>query len=91
MREEIIETARLAQLDFTEDELTQAEVQLGRMLAYVNRLSKLPAGESEDAPAHVNVFREDVVRDEGLATEIIAGAPEARENQFVVPKTFANE
>ena len=66
-------------------------VQLTRMLAYVQRLSKLEADGGEDAPAHVNVFREDVVEDAGLASEIVGGAPQARENQFQVPKTFANE
>ena len=81
--------ATLARLQLTEDEASTFQNQLGDVLKYVEKLSKVDISGVEPT-AHTsdvfNVFREDASRP-GLATgEALANAPRKANDLFVVTK-----
>ena len=63
------------------------------MLDYIDKLNELDTSKTEPM-SHVfpvqNVFREDLVADEGKGNreDMLANAPERTEEAFVVPKTI---
>lgn len=81
----------LAKLELSEEEKEQAKKDMANMLDYIDTLNELDTSGVEPM-SHVfpvnNVFREDVVTNEGDRDEILANAPEAKDGAFVVPKTF---
>jgi aspartyl-tRNA(Asn)/glutamyl-tRNA(Gln) amidotransferase subunit C len=88
-REEVQRIALLARLRFSEQEENQLTEQLGNILQYVAVLERLDT--SGIAPmAHalevVNALRDDQVTNERNTEALLANAPAAEENFFVVPK-----
>jgi aspartyl-tRNA(Asn)/glutamyl-tRNA(Gln) amidotransferase subunit C len=88
-REEVRRIALLARLRFSEQEENQLTEQLGNILQYVAVLERLDT--SGIAPmAHalevVNALRDDQVTNERNTEALLANAPAAEENFFVVPK-----
>ena len=81
----------LAKLELSEEEKEQAKKDMANMLDYIDTLNELDTSGVEPM-SHVfpvnNVFREDVVTNEDDRDEILANAPEAKDGEFVVPKTF---
>lgn len=81
----------LAKLELTEEERAQAKADMSRMLDYIDQLNELDTSGVEPMshvfPVH-NVFREDVVTNGDERDAMLAGAPEAKDGAFVVPKTF---
>ncbi|WP_434309910.1 Asp-tRNA(Asn)/Glu-tRNA(Gln) amidotransferase subunit GatC [Hominifimenecus sp. rT4P-3] len=80
----------LVQLNLTESEREQAEIDLSEILEYARVIQELePAGEEVlNSPA---VLREDRV-EEGLTRESLFGnAPEERDGYFHVPRTIGTE
>lgn len=82
----------LAKLELSAEEKEQAKADMVRMLDYVDTLNALDTASAEPM-THIypinNVFREDVVVNGDGSEESLANAPKAKENQYVVPKTFA--
>jgi aspartyl-tRNA(Asn)/glutamyl-tRNA(Gln) amidotransferase subunit C len=81
--------ANLARLSVSDEEVTHFQAQLDQILEYVRKIGEVDVSEVEPT-AHAavveNVFRDDVTR-EGLATSLAMGnAPEAAQDQFVVPR-----
>ena len=81
----------LAKLELSDEEKEQAKKDMANMLDYIDTLNELDTSGVEPM-SHVfpvnNVFREDVVTNGDDREEILANAPEAKEGDFVVPKTF---
>lgn len=81
----------LAKLELSEEEREAAKKDMGKMLDYIDQLNELDTSGVEPM-AHIlpvrNVFREDVVTNGDGREDVLSGAPERKEDMFVVPKTF---
>ena len=88
-REEVAHLARLSRLAVTEQELDMFAGQLDVILQSVARVGEVAA---EDIPptSHsvplTNVLREDVVQPSLSQADALAGAPDAAEGRFRVPR-----
>ncbi|HET8660560.1 MAG TPA: Asp-tRNA(Asn)/Glu-tRNA(Gln) amidotransferase subunit GatC [Micromonosporaceae bacterium] len=93
-REEVAHLAHLARLAVTEQELDTLAGQLDVILHAVARVSEVAA---EDTPptSHAvpltNVLRDDVVRPGLPREQVLAGAPDAAEGRFRVPRILDEE
>ena len=80
----------LAKLELSDQEREAAKKDMGRMLAYIDKLNELDTSAVEPM-SHVfsvhNVFREDVVTNGDDRERMLANAPEAKEGQYQVPRT----
>jgi aspartyl-tRNA(Asn)/glutamyl-tRNA(Gln) amidotransferase subunit C len=93
-REEVAHLARLARLAVTEDELDMFAGQLDVILQAVAQVGEVAAVDvpptSHSVPL-TNVLREDVIVP-GLSREdVLAGAPDAEDNRFRVPRILDEE
>lgn len=81
----------LAKLELSDEERKQAAKDMGRMLAYIDKLNELDTSFVEPL-SHIlpiqNVFREDVVTNGDGCEETLKNAPEEKGSMFIVPKTF---
>jgi aspartyl-tRNA(Asn)/glutamyl-tRNA(Gln) amidotransferase subunit C len=88
-KEQVEHVAKLARLAITEEEKATFSEQLSSILTYVEQLNQLDTSKVEPT-SHVlsmqNVFREDRVKDSLPREEILAGAPDASEEFFRVPR-----
>jgi aspartyl-tRNA(Asn)/glutamyl-tRNA(Gln) amidotransferase subunit C len=85
--------AKLARLEFTQEEMEKFTHQLNEILAYMEQLNKLDTTNVEPL-SHVielnNVFRRDEVKP-GLTTEeALRNAPSKTEKFFKVPKVIGD-
>lgn len=80
----------LARITLTDDEEKKVGEQLQELLTYIDMLTVLDT-DGIEAMSHAfsltNVLRKDEVECNMTAEEIIANAPESKNNMFVVPKT----
>jgi aspartyl-tRNA(Asn)/glutamyl-tRNA(Gln) amidotransferase subunit C len=85
--------AKLARLEFTDEEKQKLTHQLNSILVYVEQLNKLDT-ENVEPLSHVidlkNVFREDVVRPGLSPEEALKNAPAKTEKFFKVPKVIGD-
>nr|BFE62876.1 Asp-tRNA(Asn)/Glu-tRNA(Gln) amidotransferase subunit GatC [Dactylosporangium thailandense] len=93
-REEVAHLARLARLAVTDEELETFAGQLDVILQAVAQVGEVAAADvpptSHSVPL-TNVYRDDVVVP-GLAREdALAGAPDAEQNRFRVPRILDEE
>ena len=81
----------LSRLRLPEEERARMALELERITDYMEVLNHLDTSGVEPMshvfPVH-NVFREDVVTNGDERDAMLAGAPEAKDGAFVVPKTF---
>ena len=88
-KEQVEHVAKLARLAITEEEKAIFSEQLSSILTYVEQLKELDTSKVEPT-SHVismqNVFREDQVKKCLPREEALAGAPEASDEFFRVPK-----
>ncbi len=81
----------LAKLSLNDEEKENAKKDMGAMLDYIDKLSELDT-ENVEPMSHVfdvsNVFREDVVTGSDIHDQMLANAPEEKNNMYMVPKTF---
>lgn len=81
--------AHLARLNLTDDEASEFESQIGRIVEYFGELRAIDV-EAVEPTAHAapisNVFRDDVVRPSLAREEALANAPEAAGDLFSVPQ-----
>jgi aspartyl-tRNA(Asn)/glutamyl-tRNA(Gln) amidotransferase subunit C len=93
-RDEVAHLARLARLAVTEQELDMLAGQLDVILQSVARVGEVAA---EDIPptSHsvplTNVLRDDVVQPSLSPADVLAGAPDAAEGRFRVPRILDEE
>jgi aspartyl-tRNA(Asn)/glutamyl-tRNA(Gln) amidotransferase subunit C len=93
-REEVAHLARLSRLAVSDDELDRFAGQLDVILQAVARVGEVAAADipptSHSVPL-TNVLREDVVVPGVDRDEALAGAPDAAENRFRVPRILDEE
>ncbi|HEX7056725.1 MAG TPA: Asp-tRNA(Asn)/Glu-tRNA(Gln) amidotransferase subunit GatC [Bacilli bacterium] len=86
--EDVDHVAKLARLEFTDVEKTKIAEQLGKILAFVEKLNEL---HTADVPptSHVialnNVLRDDEVRPSWPIEKVMLNAPDGEDGQFRVP------
>lgn len=90
-RDEVSHVARLARLEFDEEEMGKFTSQLNDILGYMDKLGEVDTAGVEPmthAIARKNAFRDDTLT-ESLPPEVsLANAPEARGGCFIVPKVI---
>ena len=88
-RDEVLHAAALAEIAVDESELPKLVAQLNRIVAYVEQLGEVPAGETAEpyagGPAQV-ALREDEVRPADVARLLPGIAPEFAHGFFLVPR-----
>ncbi|MGH3663335.1 MAG: Asp-tRNA(Asn)/Glu-tRNA(Gln) amidotransferase subunit GatC [Micromonosporaceae bacterium] len=93
-REEVAHLARLARLAVTSDELDRFAGQLDVILQSVARVGEVAAADipptSHSVPLE-NVFRPDEPRPSLARQDALAGAPDAAEDRFRVPRILDEE
>lgn len=93
-REEVAHLARLSRLAVTDEELDRFAGQLDVILQAVARVGEVAAADipptSHSVPL-TNVLRDDEVRPSLKAEEALAGAPDAAERRFRVPRILEEE
>ena len=81
----------LAKLELTDEEKEAAKSDMEKMLDYIDTLNELDTSGIEPM-SHVfqvsNVFREDVVTNGDNREEILANAPQRKDDCFKVPRTI---
>ncbi|MFH1783760.1 MAG: Asp-tRNA(Asn)/Glu-tRNA(Gln) amidotransferase subunit GatC [bacterium] len=83
--------AKLARLEFSEEEKKQYTSQLGSIMEYISKLNELDTSAVEPTSHAVdlkNVFRADEVVPSPGAREILANAPEEEDGYFKVKKVI---
>jgi aspartyl-tRNA(Asn)/glutamyl-tRNA(Gln) amidotransferase subunit C len=93
-REQVAHLGRLARLSLTDDELDHYSAQLADILGAVARVTEVATPEvpatSHPMPLS-NVFREDVPRPSLSQDDALAGAPDAEDGRFRVPRILDEE
>lgn len=81
--------AHLARLQLTDAEMTQFSAQLQSIFAYVTKLNELDVSNVEPTAHAVpltNVLRKDEARPSIDRERVLANAPEAARDLFIMPK-----
>ena len=89
--EEVLYVAKLARLNLVPEEVGPTTEQLGRILAYVEKLNVLDtAGVTPTTHALdvTNAFRDDVVQPSLSQQEALDNGPRVNGEAFVVPKVI---
>ena len=93
-REEVAHLAMLARIDLSPAELDKLAGQLDVILGAVATVQQV-AGEDVPATSHpmplTNVTRPDTPRPGLTAEEVLAGAPEAEQDRFRVPRILEED
>jgi aspartyl-tRNA(Asn)/glutamyl-tRNA(Gln) amidotransferase subunit C len=93
-REEVAHLARLSRLAVTDDELDTFAGQLDVILQAVARVGEVTAADippTSHAVPLTNVLRDDVVSPGVSREEALAGAPDAEDGRFRVPRILDEE
>ena len=81
----------LAKLELSDSEKEAAKADMEKMLDYIDTLNELDTPGIEPM-SHVfqvsNVFREDVVTNGDSREEMLANAPQRKDDSFEVPRTI---
>jgi aspartyl-tRNA(Asn)/glutamyl-tRNA(Gln) amidotransferase subunit C len=88
-KEEIEHVALLARLQLSEEEKERLTGHLNQIMVHFEKLQELDTSEVEPTSHSIpveNVFRDDVAGPCLPVEDVIANAPEARDDQFVVPQ-----
>lgn len=88
---DVRKTALLARVQLSEEEVAKFQAQLSQVLAHVEKLSRVDVSGVEPtahANAVFNVFRDDAARPGLPASEVLANAPRAVNQLFMVPKVI---
>lgn len=90
-RNEVLHLAKLANLEFTEEEVDRFTRQISSILDYVARLNELDTSAIEPT-SHVesgsHALRDDAVAPSIPHAEALANAPESDGSHFKVPKVI---
>jgi aspartyl-tRNA(Asn)/glutamyl-tRNA(Gln) amidotransferase subunit C len=93
-RQEVAHLARLSRLALDDDELDHLAGQLDVIIGAVARVSEVAADDippTSHAVPMTNVFRPDVVQPCLSQQDALAGAPEAEDGRFRVPRILDPE
>lgn len=86
--DEVRHVAQLARLNLDEATVARYAEQIGQVLSYIDKLNEVDTSNVKPASAVriVNAFRADEVRPSLTIEEVLANAPKASANEFIVPK-----
>jgi aspartyl-tRNA(Asn)/glutamyl-tRNA(Gln) amidotransferase subunit C len=88
-KDDVRHVAKLAELEFNEEQADKMTEQLDKILAHVANISKVDTSAVLPT-AHTleinNVFREDIVKKQLSTKEALSNAPEEYKGGFLVPK-----
>lgn len=94
-REDVLRVSELAHLELSDAEIEKFRAQLDSILTYIDKLNELdvsgiePMAQVLKANADCEeTLRDDVVRNRGIAKEILGQAPQAKAPYFRVPKVI---
>jgi aspartyl-tRNA(Asn)/glutamyl-tRNA(Gln) amidotransferase subunit C len=93
-RDEVAHLATLARIELSDTELDGLAPQLSVILESIASIAEVAAADippTSHAVPLTNVFREDVPRPGLTAEEALAGAPEAEQQRFAVPRILGDE
>ncbi len=89
--QQVRQTAKLARLSLSDEEISRFAGQLSAILEYVEKLNQLDTANVEPL-AHClpvkNVFRDDIPKQSLNLEQAIGNAPQRDEEFFTVPKIF---
>jgi aspartyl-tRNA(Asn)/glutamyl-tRNA(Gln) amidotransferase subunit C len=88
-RDTVDHVARLARIDLSEEERDRMCVELTQILEHAERIQTLDldaVAPTSHALALVNIARADEIRPSLTQEQALAGAPEAEEGRFRVPR-----
>jgi aspartyl-tRNA(Asn)/glutamyl-tRNA(Gln) amidotransferase subunit C len=88
-RDTVDHVARLARIDLSEEERDRMCVELAQILEHAERIQTLDldaVAPTSHALALVNIARADEIRPSLTQEQALAGAPEAEEGRFRVPR-----
>ena len=88
---DVLHVARLSALELTEQEVSEFTKDLGDILGYVERLSKVSIhGVAATSHVHgvVNEFRDDITKDSMSVENVSEMAPDFKGGGFRVPKVI---
>ena len=88
---EVKNTAELARLEFSEQELDLFTDQLGSILGYINNLNELNTNDIEPTSHAIEVnipLREDAVDQKITTEQVTMNAPQSEDDFFIVPKVI---
>ncbi len=91
---EVRHVARLARLDLSDDDVAELAPQLSKILEYAEQVGEVAAADVEPMihPFPVaNVTRPDFPSPSLPREEVLAGAPDARQHRFAVPRIVAED
>ena len=86
---EVEHVALLARLELSGQEMERLTSHLNQIMGHFEKLQELDTSQVEPTSHSIpvrNVFREDVAGPSMTVEEVLANAPEAKDDQFVVPQ-----
>lgn len=90
--DDVLKLARLSRLRLSDGEVAKFTNDLSQILGYVEKLNAVDTDNLEptyQVTGLVNVMRADEVKDYGYTPEdLLAGAPEVKDNQFKVKRVL---
>lgn len=93
-KDEVKHIAKLAKLEFTEDEMGKLTHDLNEILEYVEKLNELDTENVEPLSHPIegsNVFRNDELQRSVEIEQALKNAPDATHEYFKVPKVIKND
>ena len=91
---EVKHIAKLAKLEFNEEEIGKLTHDLNEILEYVDKLNRLDTENVEPLSHPIegsNIFREDELRESVDTESALKNAPESTHEYFKVPKVIKND
>jgi aspartyl-tRNA(Asn)/glutamyl-tRNA(Gln) amidotransferase subunit C len=88
-KEDIEHVALLARLELSEEEKDSLTGRLNQIMEHFGKLQELDTSQVEPTSHSIplqNVFRQDVAGPSMTPADVVANAPESRDDQFVVPQ-----
>lgn len=86
---EVEHVALLARLELSDQEKERLTGHLNQIMGHFEKLQELDTSQVEPTSHSIpvrNVFREDVAGPSMTVEEVLANAPESKDDQFVVPQ-----
>ena len=93
-KEDVEKIAKLAKLNFSDEELENFTPQMNEILNYMDKLNELDT-ENVEPLSHpveqINVFREDKLKQSIFTEDALKNAPSKDEQFFKVPKVIGDK
>ncbi len=90
-KEDVQKIAKLARLEFNDEELANYTNEMNSILGYMEKLNELDTQNVEPLShpiENTNVFREDVLQESTKREDALKNAPDSTSEHFKVPKVI---